>query len=364
MIHERALASPRHNGYGHDREGRDSEMTAVQEFQRLEAEGLYTSEPGAQRRDVVIALGDATLTIIDHRAVALAHWSLAAVERVNPGVEPAIFAPGAGSLEQLETDNREMIRAVEKVLAAVDRDRPHPGRLRGRLLLLGLLALLALAIFWLPGAVVRYTASVVPWPARVAIGESLIEQVERFAGPACNDPSGLAALGDLGRRILPMPERSRVRIVRDGVAGAAHFPGGQILVGRSVVEDHETPDVIAGYLLVEAVKAETADPLLTLLDYVGLWPTLTLMTTGALPDGALGGYAESHLGTPMTDVPVTALVPRFAEAQVPTTPYALAVDITGEETLPLIEADPLAGQTPPELMEDGAWIALQGICGA
>lgn len=344
--------------------GRDVGMTAVQEYQRLEAEGLYISEPGAQRRDVVIALGDATLTIIDHRATALAHWSLAAVERVNAGAEPALYAPGPTSPERLEISNQEMVSAIQKVLAAVDRDRPHPGRLRGRLVMLAVAAVLALAVFWLPGAILRYTASVVPWPSRVAIGESLMEEVARLSGPACDDPAGLVALSALVSKVLPMPERRNVQVVRDGVTGAAHLPGGHLLVGRDVVEDYESPDVIAGYLVVEAAKADAADPLLALLDHAGLRATLALMTTGRLPEGALEGYAEARLAMPSPDLPIGTLVPRFADAEVPATPYALAVDITGEETLPLIEADPLAGQSPAPLMEDGDWIALQGICGA
>lgn len=339
-------------------------MTAVQEYQRLEAEGLYSSGPGAQRRDVVIALGDATLTIIDHRGSALAHWSLAAVERVNAGEEPALYAPGPGSPERLETENREMISAIQKVLTAVDRDRPHPGRLRGRLLLLTLLVAIAFATLWLPGAILRYTASVVPWPTRVGIGEQLWVEVVRLSGPACEHQSGSAALDTLSTRVLPNAKKLQVRIVRDGVDDTTHLPGGLILVGRSVVEDHESPEVLAGYLVVEAAKIDLADPLFELLEHVGLPATLTLMTTGRLPDGALEGFAQARLAASSPDIAASSLVPRFAEAELATTPYALAVDVTGEKTLALIEADPMSGKPPVDLIDDSQWIALQGICEA
>ena len=58
-------------------------MTALKEYQRLEASGLWRPEPDAQRRDVVVSLGDASLTMSEFSGRPLAHWSLAAVRRAN-----------------------------------------------------------------------------------------------------------------------------------------------------------------------------------------------------------------------------------------------------------------------------------------
>ena len=41
-----------------------------------------------------------------------------------------------------------------------------------------------------------------------------------------------------------------------------------------------------------------------------------------------------------------------------------ALDITGESTLELIEADPMAGQSPAPVIRDADWVRLQGICGS
>ena len=53
----------------------------------------------------------------------------------------------------------------------------------------------------------------------------------------------------------------------------------------------------------------------------------------------------------------------FAAAQLPSTPFAYAVDVTGEETLGLIEADPMQGRSVEPILSDAEWISLQGICG-
>ena len=65
-------------------------MTALSDYQRLEAPGVWRPSPDAQRRDVIVSLGDATLVLSDQKDAALAHWSLAAVERRNPGRMPAL----------------------------------------------------------------------------------------------------------------------------------------------------------------------------------------------------------------------------------------------------------------------------------
>ena len=129
-------------------------MTALTKYDRLEAAGLWRAAPDQQRVDVVVCIGDATLTIKDMRDQALAHWSLAAIARANPGKRPALFHPEGDSTETLEiaADEDEMIRAIEKLRKAVERARPHKGRLRGFLTAGILAAGLAAAVVLLPDA--------------------------------------------------------------------------------------------------------------------------------------------------------------------------------------------------------------------
>ena len=337
-------------------------MTALTQYDRLEAPGLYTPATDAQRRDVILSIGDTSLTITDHREVALAHWSLAAIERLNPGARPAVFAPGAEATERVEISDAEMIRAIEKVRAAVERSRPHPGRLRNRLLLLGLAAGLAVAVFWLPGAITRTTAGLVPHVARADIGDALLSRIEPVAGRACQDPGGTDALARLLTRLAPDGPRSAL-VLPGAPPGARHLPGGTVLLNRGVVEDHDSPEVVAGYLLAEAERLAATDPLLPLLIHAGLPATIRLATTGTLPDPALAAYAETLLtGTP-GPVAADSLAARFARAGVPLSPYAYALDITGETTLNLIEADPVPPETARPILSDGDWVALQQICG-
>ena len=338
-------------------------MTALDQYERLEAAGVYTPGPDAQRLNVILSIGSATLTITDHREVALAHWSLAALERMNPGQRPALYGPAAESPERIETADETMITAIEKVRRAVERARPHPGRLRLRLTMAVAAVGLAIAVFWLPGALVRTTAGIVPKAGRAAISAAVLDEVARITGLPCAEPAGRVALDRLVARLSPFGPPGAV-VLPGGAPGARLLPDGSVLLNRGVVEDHETPEVAAGYLLAEAARAETEDPLIPLLEHAGLAATMRLATTGALPDRAVARYAEHLMTTPNPPLADAALTERFAGAGISTSDYAFALDITGENTLPLVEADPLQDGAGTPVLGDGDWVALQGVCGA
>lgn len=337
-------------------------MTALKEFARLESDGLWRPDPEAQRREVALSFGDATLVISDGAGRALTHWSLAAIDRLNPGVRPAIFTPDPDATETLEVADDLMIDALEKVRKTILRARPHPGRLRNVGLLAVALAVLAIAVIWMPGALVRQAQSAVPPVKRSEIGASLLGHMQRLTGPSCRGAAGTEALARLHRRVLGPDASGQVVIVPGGPEMAVYLPGGIIVLHRAIVEAPEDPAVAAGYILAAAGQRQDGDPLAKLLDHAGLRTTVRLLTTGEMPPEALRSYAEDLLIAPPPLPPAEALLPLFGAAQVPSTPFAYALDATGETTLALIEADPLTGQAPPALLTDGEWISLQGIC--
>jgi hypothetical protein len=337
-------------------------MTALSDYQRLETTGVWRSSPDAQRRDVVVAIGEATLVMTDHTDTALSHWSLAALERRNPGTTPAVYAPGEDAAEELEIADAEMIAAIERVRRAVERSRPRPGRLRSRIALGLVVAIAVVGLLWVPDAVIRQAARVAPEAARAEIGAAVLANVGRISGAPCVSPAGEQALARLKTRILGA-EAQKLVVVRDALPAAAHLPGGIVLLSRELVEDYETPEVAAGYLLAEKIAASQTDPLLRLLDWAGTGAAFGLLTRGEVPEEDLRDYAEYLLGAEGARVPDPALLSAFAEAGVRAAPYAYARDVTGEATVALIEADPVPPGEARTILSDGDWVALQGICG-
>ncbi len=336
-------------------------MTALREYDRIEASGLWRAAPEDQRREVIVSIGDATLTITDMADRPLAHWSLAALERGNPGEFPAIYFPDGDPGETLELADSEttMIDAIERLRNAIESARPHPGRLR-LVSALSIFAVIALMlVFWLPGAMLRHTVNVVPDIQRKAIGQALLGRIERVSGQMCNTPDATPVLAKLARRT----GARQLAVMRSGVSDSLHLPGGIILLNRTLIEDHEDPAVAAGAVLAERARAEAQDPLAELLGYGGPVATFRLLTSGKLTRETLDHFAERVLSAPRPALGDEQLLAIFAQAAIPSTPYAYARDVTGETVLGLIEADPMAGRDIEPVLPDRDWIILQGICG-
>lgn len=336
-------------------------MTAFREYERLEATGLWRATPEAQRREVLVSVGEATLTISDFQGRALTHWSLAAILRKNPGRMPATYHPEGDPGETLDLNESEaqMIEAIERLRAAVDRARPRPGRLRFVGTAAVALILTALAVFWLPGAMERHALKLVPVIKRQAIGDALLTRVERVSGRACRTSDNGPVLARLARRM----EVRKLVVLPGGVRTSLHLPGGIILLNRALFEDFEDPSVVAGYIVAEKTRAALRDPLGDVLEQGGIAASFRLLTTGDLNQAILDGYAERVLVAPRTAPPLDRLLDGFEAALVPSTPYAYARDITGESTIGLIEADPLSGQSPAPVLKDRDWVLLQSVCG-
>lgn len=335
-------------------------MTALAQYQRLECVGIWCPAPGRDRQEVVLSFGDATLVIADGSGLPLAHWSLAAIRRRNPGTRPALFAPGPDEGEELEVADDLMIDAIEKVRRAVLRRRPRPPRLRRVLLGLSLAGGLALSVFWLPGALVGQTLKLVPQVKRAEIGMSLLGLIQHKAGPTCRNPQGKAALARLRARVLGGDSPVRIVVTPAALSGALVLPGAVVMVPRDLVERQDDPAVLAGYVLAAVAARGTNDPLGAVLRDAGLLATLHLLGTGDLPSGALAHYAGTVLGAPQPAPGTAALLQAMATAKVPATPYARAAKPGNADAL--VAGDSATSADFPPVLSDADWVALQGIC--
>ena len=325
-------------------------MTAVEKYQRLECTGLWRASASAQLREVVVGLRDATLVLSDPRTgVAVTHWSLPAVERINGSDLPALFTAGrledGEPAETLEVEDSDMISALDTIHGVLIQRRPHPGRLRGVMVVSVVVAIALFALLWLPGAMIRHTASVLPQATRVQIGKLALQDMGRLTGSPCGAVLGKRAAATLALR-LSAAGVGEIVVVRDGLDGTASLPGGLIVVGSALLNQSEDPEVLAGHIVAEAVRAEQSDPVIPLLSHAGLMATFRLLTTGQLPAGAITSYAEDLLKQTAETPDDQRLLDSFARVGLASTTFALAIDPSGEATKVLIDADPFKGDRP------------------
>lgn len=310
---------------------------------------------------VVVSFGDATLVLADPRAdVPLAHWSLPAVTRLNPGQRPARYAPGIEDAELLEVDDDLMIAAIEKVHRAIEASKPARGRLRGGLTLAAVAAMLVAGLFWVPPALVRHAADIAPPAQRAEIGRMILDEIERSTGSACSRPAGDMVRGKLANRLIG-PDAD-IAVLPAVLRGARRLPGPITVIGEDLVEGQASPEVAAGHILAAQAAALENDLLLDALRFAGPRATFHLLTKGTLPRQALAGYGETLLARPALPGNDETLLGYFARAGVSSEPYARSLDPTGEAVLGLIEADLFRATAPRPVLSDRDWQALQEIC--
>ena len=336
-------------------------MTALEKYARLEGPGVWRAGPEEQRRDVTVSLGEASLVISDAKSnQALSHWSLPAVQRRNRGTRPAVYTPSEGEDETLELEDALLIEALETIRNALSPKPPLPWL---RLGVVGaILAAVVAGVLYLPAVLVARTAEIVPPAARAQIGRDALDGLaESPAGERlCADPEGRQSLATLRNRVLGSDWRVMVVAGLPGVQ-AAHLPGNLVVLGDELLARLDSPEALAGYLGAEALTREAQDPLLDALRYAGTGATVTLLTTGALPEGALSGYARRRLVQPPAQPPAATLAAWFAEQGLSPLPYALSLP---PERAALAEelADNAAPRRGDPLLSDGEWLTVQAIC--
>lgn len=338
-------------------------MTALAQYQRLEAPGIWRPAPDGRLQDVIVSFGDVSLILRDPRSeLPLAHWSLPAVIRLNPGQQPAIFAPCASDRDEVvEIDDTLMIEAIEKVHTAIAASRPHPGRVRGLLTGTVVLLLAAAAAIWLPDVIRRHAARIAPMAQREQLGHQILADLQRVTGPSCNRPAGSAMLDRLSASLLGA--QGRIVVLPATLRGARALPGRIMVIGDDLVAGEPSPAAAAGHVLAADVAAQAEDPMLAALRHARLGAVLRMLTSGEMPGGALAGYGELLLARPIARPDDEALLERLQQAGVSSEPYARSLDPSGESVLALIEADPFRTEAPHKpVLTDGEWVQLQQIC--
>lgn len=335
-------------------------VTALEQYERLESIGLWKETAEAQRREVIVSFGAASLVLSDTNGTPLAHWSLAAVRTRNAGHMPALYSPDKGSGEVLEIEDATMVDAIARVRAAIRRGGPHPGRLRWATAGGMILVIALLAVFWLPGVSADYATRILPAAKAEEIGEDTFAQAARLTGQGCAAPGSTDALHRFERWL--MPQGGRIHIVDLGARYSAHLPNNQVLLNRVLVEEHAGPEVAAGFVLLERARMRAADPMRGLFRHIGMGDTLRFLANGQLSSNGIAAYARDRLTAPMTLPADAELAGEFERAKLTTAPFAMTLDPSGATVAGLLALDPGRGGYVPGI-DDADWISLQAICG-
>lgn len=337
-------------------------MSSKAKFLRLEAPGYWRQIVDKPGRHVVVHLGDTSITLISKSNVALGHWSLHGIRRIDGGGIPAVYAVDAGETEVVEISDETMIDAIEQWQQA-EAAAPQQFKLpvRGIVAALLVLSAVAAAAYFVPREGPRLVASFVTPSKRAEIGEQLFEALKPEFARHCESQEGAAALNKLAARLHP-GERGEIRIVDGLEAASVHLPGGMVVIDEDLLMRHDGPEAAAGHVLLERLLLAQNDPIARLIDNAGLTAVPGIVLEGSVDDELLLGFFRSVQAEPRPPVSQGELLERFRTAGFPSTPFGLTFDGNQEVANAAVESDPFKGATYRPLLSDGDWIRLQGIC--
>ena len=334
-------------------------MTALKKYQRLECTGLWRSDLSAQRREVILSFGKATLVLTDSQNRVLSHWSLAAVEVQKGKMGEATLRPGAEAEETIEIKDKIMLEALLKVRKTINQTSPHPGKLRLIIAILTLVVISSVTIFLGPPAVISYASKVLPNAKRLQLGQALGQRIGQLAGPYCEKPEGTIAAQKLAKR-LNSKNLKQILVLPGGRDKAIIIPGGIAILFENMIKTTSNPEVTAGYILSALADYENKEPIQLHLSKVSFPVSLSLIMSNELSETQIDKLAKNALALLPDPASNSLILNSFRTAQVSSTPFARI--LSNKNSAYLINNDPYPKNSPNLILPDGAWLGLQSIC--
>lgn len=334
-------------------------MTALDRYIRLEATGRWRERKGTPWREVLVSFGNASLVLSDFTEAPLTHWSLAAVGVVEAGDNRALYVPGAGADEMLEISDAAMIEAIAAVSAMVRRKRAQPHRTGPRRVLVGGLAVAALVGVgvWGPDFLRARAFALIP-PERAVLVGAKIET--RLAAPPCRLPSGQRALARMARALDLDATRFSVRT---GTAPLlTRLPGGTVLVASTLPETAQSPEALAGWLLLGAALPRSETVMADWARTRSPFAALGFLLSGRIAPADIDWMAARVPGRTFVPTPeaVETARARLATAGLPEGPFL--ADLAARFPAVTLLRPRAADRAAAPLLGDQSWVALQEIC--
>jgi len=248
---------------------------------------IYFDGTCSARNDVVVEAGTAGLQIFSANRRLLDDWLYAELRRqAAPDGVLRLGRHGETLLARLEIRDSALASAIEDRAVTLDRGGVAERRLRRKVVILSLAAVVSLiftAIIGVPVLATRLTP-LVPIAFEQKLGNMVDGQIRStldtkhlgagfVCGAGANGVAGRAALDKLVGRLkaaAALPYPVRVDVVRRADFNAFALPGGHIYAFQGLIDRAQTPDEVAGVLAHEMGHVAHRDGTRTVLQAAGL----------------------------------------------------------------------------------------------
>jgi Zn-dependent protease with chaperone function len=273
---------------------------------------IYFDGTCSARNDVVVEAGTAGLQIFSSDRRLLDEWLYAELRRqAAPDGVLRLGRNGETLLARLEVRDAALASAIEDRAVTLDRGGAAERRLRRKVVILSLAAVVSLiftAIIGVPVLATRLTP-LVPASVEQKLGKAVDSQIRAtldtkhlgaafVCGAGANGAAGRVALDKLVDRLktaAALPYPLQVDVVRRADFNAFALPGGHIYVFQGLIDRAQSPDELAGVLAHEMGHVAHRDGTRTVLQAAGLSFLFGMMLGDFVGGGAVVIAAKTVL---------------------------------------------------------------------
>jgi Zn-dependent protease with chaperone function len=261
--------------------------TPAAETAPLRGPAIYFDGTCSTRNDVMVDAGTAGLQVFSTDRRLLDEWLYAELRRqAAPDGVLRLGRHGETLLARLEVRDAALASAIEDRAVTLDRGGSAERKLRRKVVILSLAAVVSLiftAIIGVPVLATRLTP-LIPISVEQKLGNAVDSQIRAtldtkhlgaafVCGTGVNGAAGRAALDKLVGRLqasAALPYPLRVDVVRREDFNAFALPGGHIYVFQGLIDRAQAPDELAGVLAHEIGHVAHRDGTRSVLQAAGL----------------------------------------------------------------------------------------------
>lgn len=280
-------------------------MTALEQFDRLEALGLWRPAPADEAREVLVSFGKATLVLQTTDDAPLTHWSLPALRLTETDDGGVVLTPDASGTETLTIHDPLMKDALIRVIGPI---ATSGHKRRGTAAIWVVLLLVAIGgAYWFSPQLLSKAAQTLIAPERRAIlAEDLLERIATRTGPICANAQGARALllfsgavktGGLARPTL--------HVADIGDRPFLSLPNRTVLLSRQIVEKAGSIGELHSWTRIALGPDARGEDLTGLFARDDLADGIGFLASGKVSERARNRLATEILLRPMADITPT-----------------------------------------------------------
>ena len=337
-------------------------MTVYPGFEVLECKGSWARGQESQSQEVIVQFGQESITIRSGDETVLTHWSLYFIQEIDESHNGVTFSPDPDSGEWLMIRDPLMIGALRGetiIKKPVETPRFSLGVSWSMIALILMIA--TAGAYFGADRLLEVSANLVAANNRSIIGENIYLSIHGTETRQCESDGGTRALDKLQGLLAP-DERLDIRLL-DGIPFLSRsLPGSIVILNSELLDRHDGPEVVAGFILLESERLRVKDPLLPFLEFTGPMRLFDIALGRPIADEHYLSYSRQLLASPLVPVDYGTLLERFEQADFPSRHFTNVIAFLdgADEGISAAGSYELTPYTP--LLMDDEWQILRAIC--